>query len=85
MLCDNKIILSLKAFIFPKLGAGGGLMRETISCWVGNGRFNEAQRQLGCYSGQLKFNLKKNPVRGTKPHSVYAQKCVDLNQILTLV
>lgn len=34
-------------------------MKETIHHLVGNRRFNEAQRQLGCYDGQLKFNLKK--------------------------
>lgn len=35
-------------------------MKETISLSVGNRRFNEAQKQPGCYDGQLKFNL-KNP------------------------
>lgn len=60
-------------------------MKETIHHSVGNRRFNEAQRQLGCYDGQLKFNLKKNPLRGAKPHLLYAPKWIDLNQILILV
>lgn len=34
-------------------------MKERVSCSVGNGRFNEAQKQLGCYNGELKFNIKE--------------------------
>jgi len=49
----------LKLLLSSKLGAGGGLMKEASSSPVGNRRFTEAQRQLGCYDGQLQFNLKK--------------------------
>lgn len=36
LLCGNKIILSLKPFIFSKLGAGG-LMKEAAVQWVMGG------------------------------------------------